>query len=164
MAFQNEYLYMNEEAINPLLKCEICSKPYVDPVVTADERRGCRKCLNQNLSGSELLTPITEKIILRMLADLLVRCEKCGEIDIRRGDLQEHNETECMLAMVSCTSSDLKCRWRGTRIQLGEHLDICVFEPLRPALGSMIEENKRFKEQINQLTTLVNKLRQKNAD
>jgi hypothetical protein len=96
-----------------------------------------------------------------MLNGLLVRCSQCEEVNIRRGDLKQHEEKDCKRAVVSCIAADIKCPWKGAREQRDEHLKLCVFEPLRPALSEIIMENKQFHDQIHKLETLVNELRDK---
>ncbi len=149
---------MDDTLINTLLLCCICENPFVDPVTAEDNRRGCRTCLS---NYSSTLTPIKEWIVLEMLNGLLVRCSQCGEVDIRRGDLKQHEENSCKLAVVPCKAADIKCPWTGAREQLEKHLESCVFQPLRPALLEIIMENKKFHDQIYKLETLVNELRDK---
>jgi hypothetical protein len=109
---------MDDKSINPLLLCCTCEKPFVDPVTAEDNRRGCRACLS---NYSSTLTPIKEWIVLEMLNGLLVRCSQCGEVNIRRGDLKQHEEKDCKRAVVSCIAADIKCPWKGAREQRDEH-------------------------------------------
>jgi hypothetical protein len=158
MTSKHPYSYMNDRAINHLLLCCICEKPFVDPVTANDSRRGCRQCLSPY---SDTLTPIQEWIVLEMLNGLLVECLQCGEENIRRGDLKQHEQTKCKQALVSCRAADIKCPWKGARAQLDKHMEGCVFEPLRPALSEIINDNKQFQDQIHKLETLVNELKEK---
>ncbi len=155
---EHPYSYMDEKTISPLLLCCICWKPFVDPVTAEDNRRGCRACLSQN---SSTLISIQEWIVLEMLNGLLVKCLKCGEINIRRGALKEHEQKACKQAVVPCRAADIKCPWKKAREQLDKHMETCVFEPLRPALSAIITENHQFQERITKLETLVKELREK---
>jgi hypothetical protein len=134
----------------------MCEKPFVDPVTAQDSRRGCRSCLEKT-GGT--LTPIQEWIVLEMLNGLLVRCTQCEELNIKRGDLKQHEQTACRLAVVPCIAADIKCTWQGAREQRTKHLSECVFEPLRPALQEIITGNKQLQERIQKLELSVNQLR-----
>jgi hypothetical protein len=147
---------MDERPINSLLLCCVCEKPFVDPVTAQDSRRGCRSCLEKT-GGT--LTPILEWIVLEMLSGLPVRCTQCDELNIKRGNLKQHEQTECRLAVVPCEAADIKCTWQGAREKRDKHSLECVFEPLRPALQEIITENKQLRERIEKLELSVNQLR-----
>jgi hypothetical protein len=154
---------MDEKTIHPLLLCDVCKRPFVDPVTAADERRGCRACFTKDsLFQSSSLVPIHEPIVLKMLDNLLVRCTQCEETNILRGVLHKHEQNECKRTVVPCKAADIKCRWQGVRGQLDAHMDECVFQPLRPALEEIILENKQFKKQIEALENSVKQLREQN--
>jgi hypothetical protein len=146
---------MDEAAINPLLLCCICEKPFVEPCTADDARRGCRSCLSDY---SLSLTPIEEVIVIEMLNSIPVRCSQCGDVNIRRGNFKKHQQEACKRAVVPCKAADMKCSWKGAREQLDEHLKECIFEPLRPALEEIINENKQFQERISKLENIVNRL------
>ncbi|CAF2951471.1 unnamed protein product [Rotaria sp. Silwood2] len=158
MTSKHPYVYTTDQKINPLLICCICQKPFVDPVTTVDHRRGCRACLTEYSSHRlPSVTPIQEWIVLEMLNSLLVECTRCKEINIRRGDLKQHEEESCKRAFVLCKAADIKCPWKGVREELDAHLEQCVFEPLRPVLAEIIMGNKQFKEKIDTLEILIKK-------
>lgn len=178
----NLYSYMDESVIHELLKCRICTKPFVNPVVTENGDRFCRTCivsilsrrsLNRNISDEDdsssndsdqqssklqKLTPVTDEIVLAMLNGLPVRCTKCGLINIKRGLLEEHENTSCTQATVQCDAVDIKCTWMGARDELDEHLEECKFEPLRSALGFLFAENAQLKSRLEKLETEVTEL------
>ncbi len=143
---------MDEKTINCFLLCCICKKPLIDPVTANDTRRGCRSCL---IGTSSSVTPIDELIVIQMLNDLLVKCLKYEEINIRRGEFDQHEQRVCRQAIIPCKATDIKCPWTGPREQLDKHIDECVFEPLRPALEEIIIENKQLHEKINKLENLL---------
>ena len=162
----DKYSYMNEKEIHPVLKCKLCTRPFVDPVTTQNKDTCCRACIlsivnrgrTQDSSRVAELIPVTEKLVLDMLNTLLVRCTKCGEIDIKRGQLDEHEDRACMQATVLCTAADLKCPWVGPRDELDDHLEICKFEPLRSALGSVFIEHDQFKSRLETIEREYNEL------
>ncbi len=171
------YSYMDEESIHPLLICRFCSKPFVDPVSTQNGDCFCRSCIpyfllqnsshensrtdinsEQQLSKMQTLTPVTEKLILEMLDTLLVQCVKCGEINIKRGQLREHENQTCTQAPVLCRASEIKCSWMGTREKLNDHLEQCKFEQIRPALESIFDEHSELQDRIQHLQTQIDEL------
>lgn len=172
MLSNTAYDYMDESSINPLLKCKLCKKPFVDPVSTQNGDCFCRPCISQILlrdqtdelslnddhytSKLKNLTPVTEPIVLDMLASLLVRCPDCEETNILRGQLDKHKNEACTQATVLCTAADIKCPWIGARQELGEHLDQCKYEPLRSALEEMFNELAELKTRILNLETQLN--------
>ncbi|CAF2996991.1 unnamed protein product [Rotaria sp. Silwood2] len=171
---------MDESSIHQLLKCKLCSKPFVDPVSTQNGERFCRSCISQiirrdnpdessrtntdnenQLSKIQSLTPVTEGLVLEMLDSLLVRCGKCGISNIPRGRFNEHKNKECLKASTLCEAADIKCPWIGTREDLDQHLKECKFEPLRPALEEIFNEHDQLKNLIKILETQINELMNK---
>jgi DNA repair exonuclease SbcCD ATPase subunit len=147
MIRSTDYSYINEDLINPLLKCPICSKPFVDPVITPNGNgtRTCRLC-----NDHQNCVPVTEKLLLDLLDDLQVECTKCKERNIRRGDLEHHKNTTCTQRLVLCKAADLKCSWTGSHEQLDDHLESCSFHLLRPIFTEILADIRQFKEQTNQ--------------
>lgn len=155
----NTYSYIDEKNVPSVLKCKLCTKPFVDPVTTSNNDTFCRGCItnilsrrsNGGLAEIESLRPVTEPLVFAMLDALLVRCTKCGEPNITRGKLEEHENTACMQATVSCHAADLKCPWVGPRDEIDDHLEHCKFEPLRSALGSMFADHDQVKSRLENL-------------
>jgi DNA repair exonuclease SbcCD ATPase subunit len=150
---------MNEDSINALLKCQLCSKPFVDPVITTNGDRSCRSCTLSDNDHSSFV-PVSEKLLLDLLDNLRVECIKCEEINIRRGDLEQHNKTTCPQRIVLCEAADLKCLWTGSYEELNPHLQSCTFELLRPIFTEILADIKQFKEQksyyeLKQCSTLT---------
>ncbi|CAF1321836.1 unnamed protein product [Rotaria sp. Silwood1] len=163
MTSKHPYVYMTDQQINPLLLCSICQKPFVDPLTTKDNKRGCRACFTDYSSSQSVpMAPIQEGIVLEMLNSLLVECTKCKDKNIRRGDLQRHEEKSCKRVFVQCKAADIKCPWKGVREELDAHMEQCVFEPLRPVLAELIMENEQLKEKIDQLEILIKKFTERN--
>jgi len=164
---------MNEDSIERLLKCNICLKPFVEPVITRDGERYCRLCVikssgfNRQTSYMENLIPIEEKILLDMLDNILVKCSDCQEINIRRIDFHEHRLIKCSKRIVLCLANDLKCPWTGSYDEYNEHVNKCTFELLRPILNETFQYQKQFDEykfyfnkQQNEINELKNQIEQ----
>lgn len=150
------YDYMDEKSISHYLYCCVCTRPFVDPVTSANNRHGCRSCFASNEGPFK---DITEAIVVEMLNGLLVRCRLCEEGNIRRGFLKTHEQTVCPGAIVRCKAADIKCTWEGRREFHNRHLAECIFEPLRPALEEIITENQQLRVKIEQLERLLNSLK-----
>lgn len=157
---------MDERNIYSALKCKLCTRPFVDPVSTQNKDTCCRACILSVINGGRTkdsakvaeLIPVTEKLVFDMLDSLLVRCTKCGEINIMRGQLEEHENRACMQATVLCTAADLKCPWVGARDELDDHIEQCKFEPLRSALGSVFVDHDQFKSRLENIEREYNEL------
>jgi gas vesicle protein len=152
------FIYINEDAINPLLKCPICSKPFINPVIARDGVRYCRLCitekatlvntseLNYQPSFIENLVPMEEQLIHDMLDNLLVQCPDCQQTNILRKDLPTHLRLDCPKRIVVCKASDLKCPWSGYYDQSADHIATCTFELLRPILSERCQHEQEFEE------------------
>jgi hypothetical protein len=167
MVDKNEYEYMNEELINELLKCSICTKPFIDPVSTKCNIKShifCRYCIEerirnnssscpicqQNLSIQDLIS-ITDGIIREMLDQILVKCLECKQTELKRSYFDIHKKKICPKVNVICPSSDIRCPWRGTRDQLDQHVNSCVFNSLKPLIIELKNDNQQLRDQIEQL-------------
>lgn len=170
---------MDFSSIPDLLICKFCSKPFVEPVKTKDEdaRYFCRICISHFLlkrqtsettranllpedqpSKLQSLIPVTEPLVLLMLDSLLVRCTKCGEINIKRGQLGEHENQSCTQASVLCGASVYKCPWQGPREEFSEHREKCKFEKIRPALEHIFYEQDEIRDRLGNLENEINDL------
>ncbi|CAF0813158.1 unnamed protein product [Rotaria sordida] len=158
MTSELNFEYVNEDSIDRLLKCRICSKPFIDPVITRDDDRFCRKCIiqkasindskhfDQQSSFIENLVPIEEKILLDMLDVLLVKCTKCQQINNRQIHLEEHISNKCPKRIVLCKASDLKCPWSGPDEERYNHMKQCTFQLLRPILTEALQCQKQLEQ------------------
>jgi uncharacterized phage infection (PIP) family protein YhgE len=178
-----DFVYMNEDSIYSVLKCKLCSKPFIDPVmITEDGERFCRLCIIQKLSNNHSpdddqddqesayiknLIPMKEKVVLDMLDNLLVKCNTCQEINIRRIEFQQHLITECSKRIVLCNACDLKCPWSGLYDEYDDHVKQCTFELLRPILNETFQCQKQleqyrtcYNEQQNEIVQLKEQIEQ----
>lgn len=162
----NPFSYMDEARVENLLKCSWCHFPFIEPMSNGVDKTFCRKCLadyarhlgsNRTVETDQILNrirsykPVTEPLILAMLDRIPVRCLKCAEIDIPRGQLKQHDEHVCLKANVLCTAADIKCQWVGPRENLTEHQSTCQFEPLRPIFEHLFTEQAELRLRIQQL-------------
>jgi hypothetical protein len=167
MVDHNGYEYMNEESINELLKCPICTRPFIDPVSTKCDTKPhifCRCCIeervrsnssscpscHQNLSIQDL-TLITDGIIRDMLDQILVKCLGCEQTELKRSNFDAHKKEVCPKVDVICPSSDIRCSWRGSRAQLDQHVNSCVFNLLKPLIIELQNDNQQLRDQVEQL-------------
>jgi hypothetical protein len=171
--------YVDENSIDPNLICSICHKPLKDPVCTPCDHtygRGCithwlttsvnyscPTCIKQPLLVKDL-TPAS-RLLCRILDPIPVRCTLCEETGLQRGNFVDHINKTCSKAPVQCQAADIKCPWKGLRHELESHTSVCVFEPLRPVLATLIAENRQLIDQvrnhdheIKQLTKKVSQL------
>ena len=93
-----------------------------------------------------------------MLDQFRVRCTLCEQTGLQRGNFVDHINKSCPQATVTCQAADIKCPWTGPRVELPNHVAVCVFEPLRPVLGSLIADNAQLRQQMQQLSDKVAKL------
>ena len=158
-----EYMeYVNEDTIDSNLICSICQKPFRDPVSTPCDHTYGRTCITQWLTRSEnsscpmcVQKPLTTKNLTQasrpirnMLDKLRVQCILCGQADIERSNFVDHINKYCLKATVACQAEDIKCPWKGLREELNEHISKCIFEPLRPILSVLVEENRKLSDEV----------------
>lgn len=167
--------YIDEKSIDANLLCHICTKPFKDPVCTPCDHSFGRACIKKwfdtNKNGSCpmcKMEPIKEENLTRIsgplrniMDNIPVRCLLCEKMDLIRGNFKDHLEKTCPKAQVTCKAADIKCPWEGTREDLSEHMNACVFEPLRPVLTVLIAENQKLKSQVQNHAAEIKKLAQK---
>ncbi|CAF0872445.1 unnamed protein product [Rotaria sordida] len=136
---KSAYEYMNEISIDNYLKCPICTDPFLDPVSTPCKHTFCRRCIVtwlelhktscpscREILSKEDLTSISVIFIHGMLNEILVKCTLCDEINLQRGNFQNHINNLCPKADVSCSiNNDTSCSWIGSRDQLEIHQSKC---------------------------------------
>ena len=165
MTSESIYEYMHDSSINDNLVCEICHNPLIDPRSTPCQHIFCEQCvmrwLEKTSSCPACRNPLfinelktTERIVIRMLDQLKVKCTRCGQINLERGHLNDHVEKMCINSIVSCPSADINCPWKGPRYQLNDHFSVCMFEPLRSILSNIIDENRQLKQKVQQLEAI----------
>ena len=164
--------YMDEQSIDSNLICNICHKPFKDPVTTPcdhaygracithwleqNAKPSCPTCLHEPLLVHELTQ--ASRPLRAMLDQFRVRCTLCEQTGLQRGNFVDHINKSCPQATVTCQAADIKCPWTGPRVELPNHAAVCVFEPLRPVLGSLIADNAQLRQQMKQLSDKVAKL------
>jgi hypothetical protein len=170
-AHTDDYDYINEESIHERLKCTICCRPFVNPVSTKCKDRKhtfCRQCIEEWIKrdpscpmcrqqlNNEDLTPFNDGFLIDMLNELKIRCKLCQQSEIERGNFTDHISKACFKVNISCPSADIKCPWTGSRDQLNQHLNTCIFNPLRPLITELREQMHGQKTQTEQLKTQIN--------
>jgi hypothetical protein len=167
--------YVDEESIDPNLICNICHKPLKDPVSTSCDHIYGSACINHWLTSSIhyscptcqkqplLITELVRanRLVRNILDDLRVRCTLCEESGMKRGNFHDHITKVCPKAVVECQAADIKCPWKGKREELDNHVSTCIFEPLRPVLGSLITENRQLTDQVQKHDKEIKNLTQR---
>ncbi|CAF1328721.1 unnamed protein product [Rotaria magnacalcarata] len=168
------FSYVNEESIDADVKCAICTDPYLDPVVVLTcnhifcrtgiervmkDKPVCPMCRHMPFTLSEL-QPANLPLV-NCLNELLVKCDTCDQMNIKRNMFDEHINKLCPKAKVTCSAADLNCEWTDSRDQLDDHLAHCKFEPLRSVLGPLLlmakqvdriqNDNQELQLQVNGL-------------
>lgn len=157
------YEYIDEASIDPELICSICNSPFVDPLYTPCDHTFCRKCITECFNAGNIKCPMCRQrlasishlpranlTVRNMLNRIPVKCILCENMELRRGDFDEHITNVCPKVLVTCPSACIKCSWEGPRDQLKSHVGTCFFQPLRSTFIGLIAENTRLKEQIEQ--------------
>ena len=173
----DNFVYMDISQINPDLICEICDKPFVNPVSLPFpcEKTFCLQCIQSNIQNhrdhcsscqdqsltNEHFQPEGPKF-RKILDKLLVQCSLCQQTNIQRVKFIEHYNQSCPKRIVSCSAKDINCQWTGTFDQLNEHTNTCPYEQIRPHLIKLIQENQILKQTQQQLQTINNN--QQNID
>lgn len=166
----NFYSYLNEDNIDNELKCPLCMQPFQVPVSAECGHTFCQVCINQWASRQSTcpncrldtskgaFRPLSTRIVLNQLERLLMRCNRCNQSNIQRGNINEH-EQRCPNQTVSCPAFDIKCTWKGTRNSLTEHIQACPFQKIRPAIDDIYEHLKNIYEPlVDELQTVRQQL------
>ncbi|CAF3501150.1 unnamed protein product [Rotaria sp. Silwood1] len=148
----NYYEYINEESIDQMLVCQICNKPFTEPVIIPCQQIFCRQCIEQPLDNNYLrcsscneshskehIIPVTDPSILTSLDQIQVKCKLCGQNNIERGNIQNHINNLCQKAIVTCPAKEINCPWIGLREELQIHLTPSSSELLTS--DNQIEDN-----------------------
>jgi len=127
------YTYINEDQIDPELKCMICHEPFQSPVNCINcGQTYCRQCIDtwykEQLScpscreNGYLFIPVITRVVINQLNRLLVQCSLCQQINIERIHFSDHMYLICPKQIIICTD---KCKWKGHRENLEKHLIKC---------------------------------------
>jgi hypothetical protein len=134
-------------------------QPFQVPVSAGCGHTFCQACVSdwtarqptcptcRTRTPAEEFRPISTRIVINQLERLLVRCKRCNQADIQRGNISEH-EQQCPNQAVSCPAFDIKCTWKGTRYALTEHIQECPFRKIRPAIDDIYEHLKNIYEPL----------------
>lgn len=178
MGDRQVYEYMDETSIDDEFKCSICNEPFEKPTCTPCDHTFCLLCINQwleknigeNSSCPTCRHPLAidkdlkpaSRIISNRIDRYLVRCLECKRDGIPRGSFSDHILKSCEKTNISCSASDIFCLWKGPRYQLDDHLKICPYQQIRPALESLQAKNNQLEQlfiaqqqQINELITMI---------
>ena len=166
----DDYEYLNENFIDAELKCALCFLPFQSPTSGTCGHTFCQECVHPWVnrqstcptcrirSSTEEFRPISTRIVINQLDRLLLRCKRCNQSNILRGDINEH-EKRCPNQLVSCPAFDIKCPWKGTRNALTKHLDECSFQKIRPVINDLYEHLKNLYEPlVDELQTVRQQL------
>lgn len=155
----NDYEYMNEDSIDNELKCSLCMQPFRAPVSAGCGHTFCQECISQwvmhsatcptcrNRTQAKEFQPISIRVVINQLERLRMKCKRCNQANIERGNINEH-EKRCPNQSVSCPAFDIKCKWKGKRNELPEHLLQCPFQKIRPAIDDIYEHLKNIYEPL----------------
>ncbi|CAF2844841.1 unnamed protein product [Rotaria sp. Silwood2] len=166
--------YMDEQSIDPNLICSICHKALKDPVCTPCDHTYGRECITQWFNQNDksscpicLKMPISineltqaSRPLRNMLDQIRVQCTLCAQTGLQRGNFVDHVNKICPKSTVSCQAADIKCPWKGPRVELQSHISTCVFEPLRPVLSLLIAQNRQLIDQVQKHDDEIKKLMQ----
>jgi hypothetical protein len=134
------YEYTNEESIDREFICTICTSPFNDPWCTPCDHTFCRACIKSWIDARNVSCPICRKNVsvnlltqanrtVRNILDRIpVKCTKCGQRKIQRGQFENHISKMC--PMILDTNN-------------------CESFPL--FMRQIILENSKMKEQMKQL-------------
>ncbi|CAF3452612.1 unnamed protein product [Rotaria sp. Silwood1] len=158
------YEYINEESINCELICNICYKPFAEPISTPCNHKFCHHCIKQWIDMKKTSCPIcrcqiksinqciqVSPHLQNLLDQLPIKCFVCGDLKLKRIDFNDHINKACPKINVLCSAADIKCPWIGTREELEKHISTCKFAPLRSILAQMISENEQLNIKYEQL-------------
>ena len=177
MVNADKYDYIDEGSINERLTCAICSNPFIQPMKTKckpTEHTFCHNCIKDWLQRqlscptcrrtlrTEHLTTVSERILIDMLDDLLVKCPFCQRKGLARGALEEHINKQCSNRQINCSSVDISCSWSGSPEQLQQHLQTCPYTALRAMITRMITDNRRLSNQVAEQQNSICTLQEEN--
>ncbi len=175
MELSCEYEYMNEGLVDDELKCSICHHPFVSPVSTDIcghtfcqicietwllQQQTCPSCRRRVLASN--FQPVSTRIVLNLLNRIPVRCISCRELNIERGNFNDHKQ-QCIKRIVSCSFSNLTCLWTGKQDELSQHERTCPYRQVQPIVDELQNQNRKLQttvqkqaEQIRFLLILLN--------
>src|SRR5947199_276474 len=119
------FKYINEDSIEPELKCPICFDPFVNPKCHIDcGIIFCEKCIKTNRcsickkSNTNYRT-IIEKPLLNMIKKLKVECNYCNEIFVN----EVYKNHSCPNQIIKCKYN---CKYEKERKYINKHEKKCI--------------------------------------
>ncbi|CAF2475848.1 unnamed protein product [Rotaria sp. Silwood2] len=153
MSHDLEYEYENESSIDSELICAACLNPFNKPTITSCGHIFCLSCiklwLKKDLSCpicrkiliENNLKPVTNQNILNKLDQLPVKCTLCQQTHIKRKRFDYHKDKRCQKVIVLCSAADMKCPWKGQRIDLRSHEMNCSYCSNQKLSNHQVQEN-----------------------
>lgn len=167
------FKYADEDEIDSCLKCIICSKPYLDPITVRccghilcqsgikilQEHPNCHRC--QEVISNDEWKPINGDLV-ESLNRLLVKCNYCDRIGIKRGDFNQHLLKLCPKVPVYCSDANgrLNCKWTGPRDQHSNHKAQCNME----VKSCILQEYAHIRKRIDQMNVKIEECRLHDVD
>lgn len=170
MPNQQEYEYIDEKLINPELICLVCQKPLENPKSLPCNHVFCASCVTHDSSTNNFTCALCKiplpktaledvnRPLLNMLQRLRIRCTRCGEIGLERGNFDEHMIAACSKINVACSSVDIDCPWTGPREELNNHLITCAYTMIRPKMTEHMAVNQQLRDKLNEQNVQIKQL------
>ncbi|CAF2103242.1 unnamed protein product [Rotaria magnacalcarata] len=161
------YEYIDETSINHEL---ICSRPFIRSTATPCNHTFCHQCIEnwfsekyqscptcrRYIKSIKECTPVS-RIITNMFDQAAVKCSKCGQTSLTRGNFNDHINKTCPNVNILCAVSDIKCPWIGLCHEYETHISTCKYEALRSVLTELIKGNERLQEGDEKLNSRLKK-------
>ncbi|CAF2045397.1 unnamed protein product [Rotaria magnacalcarata] len=167
MTSNNSYEYTDRASIGESLLCELCHNRFIDPVVTQCGYTYCGACIEPKIrngshcpsrSCNQLLTTahlIINHPTISITDKLKIRCRFCGEPNLNRRNFYKHIKESCPERRIDCLGKDIGCPWSGPKSEHSEHIQMCLFEKLRPMVDELY---KVIKKQTLNIEDLQNQI------
>lgn len=135
------HLYDYTDEVDEDVTCHICLQPLVTPLDTPCGHTFCRPCLlsflkvQQNCPvdrkplSQQLCSP-SSLVLKKLLEKLKVKCPNVDhcQMEMQRGDLEDHLKYRCPGNWVSCPHSTSGCEYRGPQRSMAAHTTACSFK------------------------------------
>ncbi|XP_066990612.1 ligand of Numb protein X 2-like [Macrobrachium rosenbergii] len=135
------HLYDYTDDVDEDVTCHICLQPLVTPIDTPCGHTFCRPCLLSFLTvqqscpvdrkplSQQLCSP-SSLVLKKLLEKLKVKCPNVDHCDMEmpRGDLEDHLKYRCPGNWVSCPYSTSGCDYRGPQRSMTAHSASCSYK------------------------------------
>lgn len=135
------HLYDYTDDVDEDVTCHICLQPLVTPIDTPCGHTFCRPCLLSFLTVQQNCPvdrkPLTQQlcsasslVLKKLLEKLKVKCPLVDHCDMEmpRGDLEDHLKYRCPGNWVSCPYSTSGCDYRGPQRSMAAHSTSCSYK------------------------------------